>query len=304
MSAGSTSRFASSWSRSIARCTSSLTALRELVDKIVADKKIEGVVWEIPGLHTGWGHAAALRDLLRKLRESGKKVVAWLPEGAGNRELYVTSAADRVLTTPHATISPMGLAAARNYVKGLLDRFGVQIEVHRRREFKTAVEPAVSDQMTDAQREQVGALLDTIDQALVKAIAERPGFGGDEAKVRALFDDAMLSAEIAKQQGLVDGLCYEDGLAQAIVGDGAKAPTLVRAPRYFRYHASRFFRAIGPRPFVAIVPVHGAISSGGGGPAIGGPPATHEAVTGAIRAVARDPRALGVVLHVDSPGGS
>lgn len=286
------------------RRPTSLTSLRELVDKIAADPKVEGVVWEIPSLHVGWSHCGALRQLFTKLRGSGKKVVAWLPEGAGNRELYVTSAADRVLTTPHSTISPMGLAASRNYVKGLLDRFGVQIEVHRRREFKTAVEPAVSEQMSDAQREQVGALLDTIDHALVAAIAERPAFAGDTAKVRALFDDAMLSAGVAKEAGLVDALCYEDGLPQAIVGEGATAPTLVRAPRYFRYHASRFFRAIGPRPFVAIVPIHGSITSGGGGPAIGGPPATHEAVIGAIRAVARDPRAMGVILHIDSPGGS
>lgn len=286
------------------RRPTSLTALRELVEKVVADKKIEGIVWEIPSLHTGWGHAAALRELLLKVRGSGKRVVAWLPEGAGNRELYVSSAADRVLTSPHATIAPMGLAASRSYVKGLLDRFGVQIEVHRRREFKTAAEPAVSERMSEAQREQVGALLDTIDRALVSAIAERPAFGHDEGKVRALFDDAMLTGEAAKRVGLVDELCYEDGLAQAIVGEGAKPPQLVRAPRYFRYHASRFFRAVGPRPFVAIVPVHGAITSGGGGPAIGGPPATQEAVIGAIRAVARDPRALGVVLHVESPGGS
>src|SRR5687767_11128015 len=71
------------------RRPTSLTSLRELVDKIAADPKVEGVVWEIPSLHVGWSHCGALRQLFTKLRGSGKKVVAWLPEGAGNRELYV-----------------------------------------------------------------------------------------------------------------------------------------------------------------------------------------------------------------------
>jgi protease-4 len=287
------------------RRPTSLSALRELVQRIVADRKVEGVVVEVPHLQSGWSHAAALRDLLVRLRGAGKKVVAWLPEGGGNREMFVASAAERVLSSPNATISPLGVAASRSYVKGLLDRIGVQVEVHRRAEFKTAVEPAVAESMSEAQREQIGALLDTIDHALVAALASRPAIA-TEARVRALFDEAMLSAKAALDAGLIDGVCYEDGLAAALVPGTAEkdAPTLIRAPKYARFHASRFFRPIGPRPFVAVVPIHGAITQSAGGPAIGGPPATHHSVIAALRAVARDRRAVAVVLHIDSPGGS
>ncbi len=284
-----------------ARRPTSLTGLRELTTKILGDANVEGVIWEIPSLHAGWGSAHAVRQLMTKLRDSGKHVVAWLPEGGGNRELFVASAAERILTSPHATIAPLGVAASSNYIKGLLDRFGVQVEVHRRAEFKTAAETAVADSMSDAQREQVGALLDTVDEALVAALASRPGL--DEAKVRTLFDDAIISARAALQAGLIDGLCYEDGLPQALAGDGKK-PKVVRASHYYKFHRARFFRPIGPRPFIAIVPIHGAITSGAGGPAIGGPPASQDAVIAAIRAVGRDPRAMGVVLHIESPGGS
>jgi protease-4 len=284
------------------RRPTSLTAVRELVRTIAEDRRIEGVVFEIPGLHGGWSSASALRGQLEKLRGAKKRVVAWLPEGAGNRELYVASAADRVLTTPHATIAPLGVAASSRYVKSLLDKLGLQVEVHRRGEFKTAAEPAISESMSDAQREQVGALLDTVDRALVGALASRPGM--TEAKVRELFDDAILTGKAALEAGLVDGLCYEDGLPQALAPDAKPPPKLVRAPRYQRFRAARFFRPIGPRPYVAIVPIHGPIVSGGGGPAIGAPPASQEAVVAAIREVAKSPRAVGVVLHVDSPGGS
>ena len=292
------------------RRPTSLMGLRELVDRIVSDRNVEGVVFEIPGLSSGWSSVDAVRELMVKLRAEDKKVIAWLPEGGGNRELFLASAATRVLTSPHATLAPLGIAASSSYVKGLLDRFGVQVEVHRRAEFKTAAEAAVSETMSEPQREQLGALLDTIDRALVAALASRPRLGATqeerERKVRTLFDDALVSAQAALEAGLVDGLCYEDGLPQAIAGDeaGAKPPKLVRAPRYFSFHRSRFFRPIGPRPYIAIVPVHGAITAGGGGPVVGGPPATQEAIIHAIRAVGRDPRCLGAVLHVDSPGGS
>jgi protease-4 len=286
----------------------SLTALRELVAQIGQDRRIEGVIFEVPALHAGWSTADALRTLLLALRERGKRVVAWLPEGGGNRELFIATAADLVLTTPQATLAPLGVAASSCYVKGLLDRLGVQVEVHRRAEFKTAAEPAVHESMSDAQREQIGAVLDTIDAALVAALASRPRLGATpearQDRVRTLFNDAMLSGKAALEAGLVDGLCYEDGLAQAIAGAGAKPPKIVPASRYHRFHAARFFRPIGPRPYVAIVPVHGAITQRATGLAPGGSTVSSEAVVAALRSVARDPRAVGVVLHVDSPGGS
>lgn len=292
------------------RRPTSLMGLRELVDRIVSDRQVDGVVLEIPSLHAGWSSVDAVRELVLKLRAADKQVVAWLPEGGGNRELFLASAATRVLTSPHATLAPLGIAASTSYVKGLLDRFGVQVEVHRRAEFKTAAEAAVSETMSEPQREQIGALLDTIDHALVSALASRPKLGATpeerEKKVRTLFDDALVSGRAALEAGLIDGLCYEDGLPQAIAeGEpGGKPPKLVRASRYFTFHRSRFFRPIGPRPYIAVIPVHGAITSGGGGPAVGGPPATQDAVIHAIRAAGRDPRCFGSVLHIDSPGGS
>jgi protease-4 len=283
------------------RRPTSLTALRELTAKIVDDANIEGVIWEIPSLHSGWGSISAVRHLMTKLRDAGKTVVAWLPDGGGNRELYLASAAVRILTSPQATLAPLGVAATSNYLKGLLDRVGIEVEVHRRAEFKTAAETAIRDSMSEAQREQIGALLDTVDEALVSALTSRPHM--DENKVRGVFDNAIISGRAAVETGLVDGLCYEDGLPAALTRDGS-VPKIVRASRYFRFHRSRFFRPVGPRPFIAIVPIHGVITSGGGGVAVGGPPATQDAVIAAIRGVGKDPRAVGVVLHIESPGGS
>ena len=94
------------------RRPTSLLVLRELTDHILRDANVEGVVLEIPSLHAGWSSVDAVRELVQKLCEGGKKVVAWLPDGGGNRELFLASAATRVLTSPHATLSPLGIAAS------------------------------------------------------------------------------------------------------------------------------------------------------------------------------------------------
>ena len=280
-----------------------LGALRRFTDLAVADRAIEGVLLEVPVLMTGWATLEAVRALVGRLRAAGKQVVVWLPEGGGNRELFLASAADRILASPRATLSPLGVAATTQHLKGLLDKVHVAVEVHRRAEFKTAAESLTDGAMSAPQRVQLDALLDTVDGALVAALAARKGMS--EAKVRALFEKGFWPASDALAEGWLDGVCYEDGLGRAISGEGRDPVRLVRASRYVRVVGRPWFVPVGRRPYIAVVPVHGPIVHGPGGAGPGrAPTAGCEALTSTLRALARDRRAVGVVLHVDSPGGS
>ncbi|MBZ0116099.1 MAG: S49 family peptidase, partial [Sandaracinaceae bacterium] len=179
----------------------SLTTLRELAGMVVEDPRIEGVVFDVPLLAAGWATCQSLRQVLVGLRERGRKVAVYLPQGASNREIYVASAADRILAGPHTQIAPLGLAASFTYVKGLLGHAGVSVEVHRRAEYKTAAELATNDAMSEPQREQTQALLDTLDGALREALGARMGLGAEG--VDALFSAALLDADEAREKGLV-----------------------------------------------------------------------------------------------------
>jgi protease IV len=273
----------------------SLEVLRKLAEEVERAPEVRGVVLEMPPLMSGWVACHALRELITKLRAAGKEVVVYLPSGGGNRELFVASAASQVLVSPTAPLAPLGLAASRRHLKGLLERFGVEVEVYRRADYKTAAEGVSSLTMSGPQREQVTALLGTYDAALTAALAERPGL--DEEKVRALFAVGLLSGEAAVKSGLCDDLAYDDELAAKVTGD--PDGELVRAPRWLGHRLQTFFLPVLRRPYIAVIPIHGAITDAGTGPG-----AAREPVVQAIRRVAADPRALGVVLHVDSPGGS
>lgn len=276
----------------------SLTLLRELVDQIVEDDRVEGVVFDVPPLAAGWATCHSLRQLLLRLREADKKVVVYLSQGGGNRELYVASAADRIVASPVSQLAPLGLGAAVTYFKPLLEKAGVEVEVHRRAEYKTAAEPATRDSMSAEQREQTEAVLDTIDKELRAALRARPGV--DDAKVESFFDAALVSAQAAVERGLIDGVGYEDELPTWLADDRKVTP-VCRAPRYYAYQKMRLFGRVLPERFVAVVPIHGSIAGGQPGTRGGRSLATTVAT---LRAARRNPFVAGVVLHVDSPGGS
>jgi protease-4 len=273
------------------RRPTSIRAVARLVDAMIVDPDREGLLLEVPSLSAGWARIDALRAELARLKRAGKKVAIYLPRGGGNRELFLASVADRVLATEGAPFFPVGIGASSRYLKGLLEKVGVSVEVYRRAAYKTAAETASEDEMSAPQREQVSALLDTFDAALVGALKERPGF--DEAKVRALFARGGISGQAAIDLGVVDAFAFEDELPAKL-----GVEKLVDAGRYLRRHDARYFARLFRRAYIAIVPVHGAIGDAAGRGA------SRASLVPTLRRVARDKYARAVVLHIDSPGGS
>ncbi len=273
------------------RRPTSIRAVARLVDAILEDPALDGLLVEVHSVTSGWARVDALRAELLRLKRGGKKVAIYLPRGGGNRELFLASVADRVLSTEGAPFFPVGIGATSRYLKGLLEKVGVQVEVYRRAAYKTAAEAASESEMSAPQREQLSALLDTFDGALVDALKERPGF--DEEKVRALFARGGIGGQAAIDLGVIDAFAFEDELPKAL-----GVEKLVSAGSYLRRHDARFFARMFKRGYIAIIPVHGAIGDAAGRGA------SRAALVPTLRRVARDKYARGVVLHIDSPGGS
>jgi protease-4 len=281
-----------------------IAELRRVCALVAADAGIEGVVVHVPHLRIGWAGCAGARDALLALRARGKRVVAYLPLGAGNRELYVALAAERVLCAPQAPISLLGVASQSIYYAPLLARLGLHAEAHARGEYKTAGEPALRDSMSEPQREQLSALMDTVQGELEQAVAARPGF--DLARARALFESGSWGAHAAAAAGLIDGCCYADELPRelGIAGDDKRARPMPAA-RYAAWKRARLWRRVRPLPAIAVVSVHGAIMpSSPSLPLPGSRVAVLDPIVAALRQARRDERVRAVLLYVDSPGGS
>lgn len=280
----------------------SIAELRRLFRTVESDATIDGVLVHVPHLHCGFATCQSLRSALLGLRARGKRVVAYLPLGGGNRELLVCLAADRVFASPQASISLLGAASQAVYLKPLLDRAGIEPDVMARGEYKTAGETLLRDSMSEPQREQVGALLDVVQRELEQAVAQRPGLDADAA--RALFKRGIWGAQAARRAGVIDGCCYEDELPlQLGIADGGDAARPMRHARYLAHRRAVLWRPLRPPPQIAVVHVHGAITH-----MVPRVPTSRvaglAAVTAALRRARRNPRVRAVLLHVDSPGGS
>src|SRR5262249_50774364 len=107
----------------------SVMAFRELGQLVARDPHVAGVLGRIRMPGHGSAAPPSLRDVLSEIRAAGKDVVAYLPLGAGNRELFVASAARLVLVGPEITVAPVGFANRGRYVRRALERVGVEPEV-------------------------------------------------------------------------------------------------------------------------------------------------------------------------------
>lgn len=277
----------------------SLHALGRLVEVASRDRRIAGLVLVLRGLRGGTATAASVRGILGRARAAGKRVVVHLPLGGGTREAFVAAAGDEVLLGPQSNLHAVGLLSSTRYVRGALDKIGVVPEVHARGQYKTAAERLERASMSAPQREQVEAMVDGVYSEIVRGIST--GRRVDEARARAMLDGAPYSGDEAVAAGLVDGLAYEDELAKRLGVDGKKA-RLVVAESWWRPRLALRPGALQGSGVIGVVRVHGAIAGDPGLPLRA--MAVDERVIVAVRLARLHPRVRGVVLHVDSPGGS
>lgn len=288
------------------RGISSLDRLRSFVDEASRDPQVQGVLLTVPPLESGWATCESLRELIVQLRAAHKQVVCYLPQGGGNKELYVALAADRAYVTPYASFGPLGLAVSPLYFRPLLDRLGIRVEALASGEYKSAAEPSLRESMSEAAREQLDALLSARQLALTAALQER---GLQAEEVDELFARSLILADEALASRIVDGVLYEDELPAALRalsgapplqgGEEPKPP--LPAARYLRLRRRLWLPLTSP-PAIAIVPLHGMITGevpGGLGSGL-----KESSLSPVLRGLARDPDVRAIVLHIDSPGGS
>jgi protease-4 len=283
------------WRRRQTSRAVSLERINELVGLVSKDPKVKGLVVELRSLRAGAAVATSLRTALARFGDTGKPLVAYLPMGAGTREMLVASAASRIIVGPESSILPLGVAVEARYFRRALDKIGVLPEIFARGEFKTAGESLARDSMSEEQREQLGAILDVLEDELLSSLSSGRRISREQA--RALVDGGPYRASDAVARYLADAKGYDDELPHLVTPESTEPARFVPAGAYLsvRRAASR------PRR-VGIVHVRGPIVSRA--PFGMGRMAVDERIMGALRK-ARESRAVdGVILLIDSPGGS
>lgn len=263
--------------------------LRRALRKATRDRRVARVQLRIGALQVGWSGLHGLRTLLLEARKAGLTVDAFVAH-PDHRTLFVASAAATVYLPPDAMIMATGVSAEMTFFKGALDMLGAELEVVNAGAYKSAMEPFARTWPSAANQEAMNAILDDLDGQLVTGIAT--GRAVDPAAVREIMDATPASTDALIAAGIVDGVSDEDDWhAEHVLPISAYAGPPRRLP------------SLPSRPRLAVVEVRGTIRDG----AFDDPMpmgACTRAVVDALDAARQNKRIKGILLHIDSPGGS
>ena len=180
------------------------------IRKAKENENIKGIYIEATDLATdGFAALKEVRDALADFKESGKFIVAY-GDMYTQPMYYVASVADRVLLNPEGMLEWSGLSSMPVFYKDLMDKLGIRWQIFKVGTYKSAVEPFVGMEMSEANREQTMDYLASLWAEMAAEVADSRGVTVDDLNRAA---DRMLLFQPAAecvQAGLADTLIYKN----------------------------------------------------------------------------------------------
>ena len=278
-----------------------------LMDVIIAikeaknDDKIKGISILNDQSSLGLAQIKALRDALIDFKKSGKFVMAYA-NSFSQKEYYLNSVANTIYLNPIGDMDFKGLSTELLFFKDFQDKYGIKMEVIRHGKYKSAVEPFLENKMSEANKEQISSMLNSIWTSVITDIG-----ASRSISVAQLNDIANnLSArtpEMAKSQKLVDKVVYEDvyhdDIKKILKVDKDKDYNTIEILDYAKNVATTS-KNIDTENKIAIIYAQGEIGSGEGDVNLIG----EGSMRRSLQEARKDKNIKAIVLRVDSPGGS
>ena len=273
------------------------------IRKAKENENIKGIYIEATNLATdGFASLKEVRDALADFKESGKFIVAY-GDMYTQPMYYVASVADRVLLNPQGMLEWSGLSSMPVFYKDLMDKLGIRWQIFKVGTYKSAVEPFVGMEMSEANREQTMDYLASLWGEMAAEVADSRGVTVDDLNRAA---DRMLLFQPA-------GECVEVGLADTLIYKNDVRDYL---KQWVGIDEDDDLRTLGLKDMknvkknvpkdksgniVAVYYADGQIGSlmAGGGESIDGNQMIRD-----LRKLEEDEDVKAVVLRINSPGGS
>lgn len=295
-------------------------ALRDMVAAIhraAEDPRVAGLIARV---QLGASPSAAVQELREAIVEftAAKPSLAWAETYPGTLSYYLASAFGEVWMQPAGSLGLIGFASNATFLRDAFDKAGIEAQFVARGEYKSAVNRFTEHGFTEAHREAVTRMLESLQEQVWEAVARSRKL--DTGVLDALADRAPLLREEAVSSGLVDRIGFRDEAYDRIAElVGVQDVSEENAPP--RLYLSRYAGAARPRlsppappvpgrrpkPKVAVVNIDGTIVDGRGGPQflpVGSSTVGSDTIAPALREAAADESVSAIVLRVNSPGGS
>ena len=282
------------------KSTLGLHDIKRAIQKAKTDKKIKGILLEPKFGGMGKSTAAVVRRALIDFKDSGKFIYA-MSDVMTQDGYYLASVADSVYLNPIGGIDFRGFSAAMPFMKDMLDRLGVNMQVVYAGKFKSATEPLRRNNISPENRLQINEYLDARYDMFVTDIAESRNLSAAEVK-KVANDFLIKKPEDAVQYGFVDHLKYRDQVYSSIQNylgqDEASSPKLVKLSDYFNPKLDR--KGQSAKDKIAVVYAEGNIVDNSEEQGV----IDGETYSKIFRDIRSDKAIKAIVLRVNSGGGS
>ena len=272
----------------------------EAIAAAADDDKIAGISLLNTKSALGMAQTKALRDALVEFRKSGKFVYAY-STNYDQKDYYLSSAAQGVYLNPVGSVDLRGLSTEVLFFKDFQEKSGFNFEVIRHGKYKSAVEPFLDNKMSEANREQLTEMLQSIWGTMATEITQSRKITNTDLN-RIADSLGGTFATDALRNKLVDQLIYEDQYTDMLKKklDVQKDEEINKVSLAdYAFSVTNTPKSVNSDDVIAVIYAQGDILPGEGDVNQIG----DGAVRRALREAREDENVKAVVLRVDSPGG-
>ncbi|WP_367327610.1 signal peptide peptidase SppA [Lentimicrobium sp.] len=272
----------------------------DLLKRASEDENISGILLDLSNIESGMATMEEIRNALLKFKESGKFVIAY-GEVYSQKAYYMATTADIICLNPEGALDFRGMAGELVFIKGLLSKLDINPQIIRHGKYKSAIEPLISDRMSEANKEQTLAYMNSLWMHISDGISKTRNI--DPAELQMIADSLKIQTpEDALNYHFVDQVIYKDQLIELLkekleIGENDKIE-MMKLERYKDAPAKTFKKRAKEK--IAVIYAVGSIGDGeGNDESIGS-----ERISKAIRKARTDSTVKAIVFRVNSPGGS
>lgn len=282
--------------------TYGLNDILSSIKKAKENEKIKGICLNAGAFSCLPASLEEIRNALANFKESGKFIVAY----GGNylqSTYYLASVADKIAINPQGSLGWHGLATQTYFLKDLYDKIGVEMQIFRVGTYKSAVEPYIATQMSDANREQTQAFANSIWNQMVADVSASREIPADSLNALADRNMDLQPTGTYIAAGLADTLMYQDEMLAYLkqLTDTDEDDALNKLYLNDMVNVQRNVPKDKSGNVLAVYYATGAIGSSELPTDEGINPGK---VTKDLRKLREDESVKAVVLRVNSPGGS
>ncbi len=279
-----------------------LNSILKSIRHAAGDPKIKGIylnITDIQSYFMPFATAEEIRNALVDFKRSGKFIYSYTNLGYSQTGYYLATVADSVFVNPETPLMLMGLGSNLIFYKDLLDKIGIQAEIIKVGKYKSAVEPFTRTEISEANREQISAYINSLWGTMLKDIAASRHISVDSLNWLA---DNMNYRTTREEMafGLYDGIWYEDQmllfLKEKCQVAADKKLSLTSLSDYSKNLTGKTLSS--GKNKIAVIYASGEIGMSQSAKAI------DPELAATVRKVRQDKNVKAVVLRVNSPGGS